>query len=304
MNKNVINNVTAGLAILMFAFVGCTGDDQDKSLSENTKSMELKAEKTLVSDQDIEAFLTESFKSNPNILSLEVKIVDKTAVEKMQGWSAYIVSLDAVVKSKPKNRTVKQKMIWFSNGEVITQDLVDLKSGESLKDSVSPELKPEHYKKENLTYGNADAKYKVAIFSDPLCPFCKDFVPKAINFMKKDADKFAVYYYHFPLQSIHPASVALVKAAIAAELKGYENAVLDLYKVEVDPREKDVTKILTAFNTLFKTDIKPSDLESAAVIEHYKSDQNIADEVMVKGTPTMFFDGKQDRSKRLYEKAL
>ncbi len=301
MNKNVINNVTAGLAILMFAFVGCTGNDQNKTPSENTKSIEAKAEKTLTDDQKIKEFLTESFKSNPNIVSLEIKIVDKVAVENMKNWNAYIVSLDATVK--PKNREVKQTMIWFSNGEVITQDLIEMKTGESLKDSVSPELKPKHYKKENLIYGNVNAKYKVAIFSDPLCPFCKEFAPKAINFMKKDANKFAVYYYHFPLPSIHPASVTLVKAAIVAELQGYKNAVLDLYKVEVDPREQDINKILTAFNEVFKTDIKKSDIESAAVVKQYSSDQEVANEVMVHGTPTIFFNGKLDKSKRLYEKA-
>ena len=253
-------------------------------------------------DERVEEFLENSFSNNPNIVTLEVHIVEKVAVESMKGWNAYIVEIDANIKSKPKNRQVKQKMIWFSNGEVITQDLVNLTSGESLKELVSPNFKPEYYKKENLIYGNPNAKHKVAIFSDPLCPFCRDFVPKAVNFMKKDSDKFAVYYYHFPLQSIHPASVTLVKAAIAAELKGYKNAILDLYTVEVQANEKDVTKILTAFNRVFKTDIKPSDLELPAVIEHYNSDQSIAGEVMVQGTPTMFFDGKLDKSKRQYER--
>lgn len=253
-------------------------------------------------DEKVEDFLENSFSNNPNIVTLEVHIVEKVAVESMKDWNAYIVDINASVKSKPQNRQVKQKMIWFSNGEVITQDLVNLTTGESLKESVSPNFKPEYYKKENLIYGNLNAKHKVAIFSDPLCPFCRDFVPKAVNFMKKDPNKFAVYYYHFPLQSIHPASVTLVKAAIAAELKGHKNAVLDLYTVEVEAKEKDVTKILTAFNRVFKTDIKPSDLESPAVIKHYNSDQSIADEVMVQGTPTMFFDGKLDKSKRQYER--
>ncbi|OIP56617.1 MAG: disulfide bond formation protein DsbA [Helicobacteraceae bacterium CG2_30_36_10] len=253
-------------------------------------------------DERVEEFLENSFSNNPNIVTLEVHIVEKVAVESMKDWNAYIVDINASVKSKPQNRQVKQKMIWFSNGEVITQDLVNLTSGESLKELVSPNFKPEYYKKENLIYGNPNAKHKVAIFSDPLCPFCRDFVPKAVNFMKKDSDKFAVYYYHFPLQSIHPASVTLVKAAIAAELKGYKNAILDLYTVEVQANEKDVTKILTAFNRVFKTDIKPSDLELPAVIEHYNSDQSIAGEVMVQGTPTMFFDGKLDKSKRQYER--
>ena len=297
----VIKNVTLGLAVLMLGFVGCTGNEQDKPIDETAKSAKIKADKKIASNEDIENFLIESFSNNSNIVTLEVKIVESIEIESMKEWNAYIVNLDATVK--PDNRVVKQKMIWFSNGRVITPDLIDMKSGESLKDSVSPEFKPHYYKKENLIYGNVNAKHKVAIFSDPLCPFCREFVPKAINFMNQDAEKFAVYYYHFPLPSIHPAAIPLVKAAIAAELQGYKNAVLNLYKVEVNPRETDVNKILEAFNKVFKTDIKKADIESAAVLQHYANDQEIAAEVMVQGTPTLFFNGKLDKSKRQYEKA-
>ena len=298
------NKMSAGLALLMLFFVGCTNGDQTEVSAQNVKPTETEVQVAGVKDADIEAFLSASLKGNSNVVSLEVKITEKIPLKNMKDWTAYVVRLNAVVRAKPEDRTVKQKMIWFSNGVVISQDLVDLKTGESLKDTVSPELKPQHYKAQNLIYGNADAKHKVAIFSDPLCPFCRDFVPAAIEFMNKDANKFAVYYYHFPLPSIHPAAVTLVKAAAAAELKGYKNTVLDLYKVEVDPREKDVNKILAAFNKVFKINIVPSDLESAAVLERYNSDEVIADEVMVQGTPTMFFDNKQDKSKKLYEKAL
>jgi len=252
--------------------------------------------------KSVENFLQKQFKKNPNITSLKVKVVDRVAVDSMKGWNAFIVSVEALLKAKPKNREIKQKMIWFSNGDVITQELTNMKTGNSLKELISPPFKDEYYTEANLIYGNVNAKHKIAIFSDPLCPFCRSFVPKAIETMKKQPNKFAIYYYHFPLPSLHPAAVELVKAAVAAELQGKKDVVLNMYKVEVDPRERDVKKILAAFNKTMKTNIKPADIKSSAVMDHYKHDLDVADLVMVQGTPTMFFDGKVDKSKRKFEK--
>jgi protein-disulfide isomerase len=251
----------------------------------------------------VEKYLEKNFKSNPNILALKVKVVDKMSLEKLKGWDALIVSVEATVKAKEENREIKQKMIWFTNGTIITQELTDIQTGDSLKELVSPSFKNEYYKKENLLYGNANAKHKVVIFSDPLCPFCRGYVPKAIQEMKKSPDMFAVYYYHFPLPSLHPASIELAQAAIAAELKGEKDVILKLYTVEVDARERDVSKILAAFNKALNTDIKPADLTSEAVQKYNKGDLSVAEDVMIQGTPTVFFDGKIDKTKRLYEKA-
>ncbi|MEA1893184.1 MAG: thioredoxin domain-containing protein [Campylobacterota bacterium] len=254
------------------------------------------------SNADIEKFLKKSFEGNPNIVSLDVKVKQKVLIKQIKGWEAFIVSVDATVKAKPKNRKVKQKMIWFSNGVLMTQDFIDMKSGKSLKDLIAPSFKKEYYKKENLISGDENSKHKVAIFSDPQCPFCKTFVPAAIETMKKQPKKFAVYYYHFPLPALHPAAVELVKAAVAAELKGEKDVVSKMYKVKVSPNERDVKKILKAFNKTMKTDITPEDLKSKEVLKHIKSDADIADALMVGGTPTMFFDGKIDKSKRKFEK--
>ena len=255
------------------------------------------------SNADIEKFLAKSFKGNPNIVSLDVKVKQRFEVKELKGWDAFIVGVDATVKAKKKNRKVKQRMIRFSNGKHMTQDFIDMKTGKSLKELITPPFKAEYYKKENLIYGNADAKHKVAIFSDPQCPFCKTFVPKAINTMKKQPEKFAVYYYHFPLPNLHPAAVELVKAAVAAELKGTKDVVLGLYKVDVSPNERDVKKILKAFNKTMGTEITPNDLKSKEVLEHIKSDDTLAEELMVGGTPTMFFDGKLDKTKQKYKTA-
>ena len=254
------------------------------------------------SDAKIEGFLKESFSNNPAILDLTVKITERVQIPSMKGWEALIVVVDADVKGKVKKQKVRQKMIWFTDGNVITKELIDINSRESLKELIAPSFKAEYYRKENLIYGNANAKHKVAIFSDPLCPFCSTFVPQAIKEMKKRPDTFAIYYYHFPLPSIHPAAIELSQAAIVAEMQGLKDVVLRMYDVEVDAKERDVKKILNAFNKTMGTNIKPSDLANAKVRHHFQTDLMIADELMVAGTPTMFFDGKLDKSKRKYQK--
>ncbi len=251
--------------------------------------------------EEVEKFLEKSFKGNPNIVTLKVKVTQTFPIKQVQGWNAYVASVNATVKAKPKNRQVKQKMIWFSNGSIMTQDFIDMKTGKSLKELIAPEFKASYYKKENLIYGNADATHKVAIFSAPQCPFCKTFVPEAINTMKKQPKKYAIYYYHFPLPALHPAAVELVKAAVAAELQGKKDVVLKLYTVEVSPNERDVKKILKAFNKTMGTKITPADLKSKEVLKYIGSDANIADVLMVGGTPTMYFDGKVDKSKRKFK---
>jgi len=248
-------------------------------------------------NKQIEDFLYNNFKSNPNIKTIKIGVSSKSSVKEMSEWSAFIVNVDATLKD---NREVKQKMIWFSNGLVITPDLIDIKTKRSLKDAVSPKFEARHYKKENIIYGNENAKHKVVVFSDPLCPFCRSYVPKAIEDMKKRPNDFAVYYYHFPLPSLHPAAVELTKAAIAAELKGKKDVVLKLYKVEIDGRERNLSKILGAFNKVMGTSITKKDIEDPRVVKHFEQDQAIADDVMVQGTPTVFFDGVKDRSKKKY----
>lgn len=254
------------------------------------------------SDEDkIEKYLKDSFSSNPNIKSIKVNTTNIIEIKEHKGWSAYYVDVDAVLKQD--GRQVVQKMLWFSNGILITKELADLNSRQDISDLVSLPFKNEYYKKENLIYGNASARHKVVIFSDPLCPFCREFVPPALEYMKKDPNKFAVYYYHFPLQSLHPAAVELVQAAIALELKGVKDIALNIYKVKVNPKERSNEVILAEFNRVMNSKITMADLLSPAVSAHLQSDMKTADMVMVNGTPTMFFDGLVDKTKNRYKEA-
>jgi len=254
-----------------------------------------------VSDK-VEDFLDDKFMGNSRLKSVDVKVTDVVPLKKLKGWDAYIIDIKAYLKNRPKN-LIKQRMIWFSNGNVITKELIDMESGESLTELVKPHFQDKYYIKENLILGNANAKHKIAIFSDPLCPFCKGFVPDALKYMKKYPNKFAVYYYHFPLERLHPASVTLVKAAAAAELKGYKNVVEKLYTVHINPRERNVKKILAAFNKAEGTKLTPNDLQALAVKKQLKSDLETANALMVAGTPTVYFDGKVDKTRKKYLKA-
>jgi thiol:disulfide interchange protein DsbC len=249
----------------------------------------------------IEDFLSNQFSKNTRLKSVDVSIDSKMPLEDLKGWDAYIVNIKAVLKNKPE-QVIEQKMVWFSNGTVVTKDLTDLHSGDNYADLIKPDFKNKYYTKENLIYGDENAKHKIAIFSDPLCPFCKSFVPAALKDMQKEPNKYAVYYYHLPLERIHPASVALVRIAQAAQLQGVKDVIIKMYSIQLNPVEKDINIILAAFNKAVGSDIKLSDIKTKKVEEQVHFDSKVANDIMVGGTPTIYIDGKIDRTKNKYKK--
>jgi len=251
--------------------------------------------------EKIEDFLSDEFSDNPRLESVDVKVSDVVPLKDLKGWNGYIVDVHATLKSKQKQE-VDQRMIWFSDGVMITRTLTNMDTLANLTDEIKPSFKENYYTKENLIYGDVDAKHKVVIFSDPLCPFCRGFVPGAIEDMKKEPHKFAVYYYHFPLDRIHPASKTIVKAAVAAEKEGIKDVVLKMYDIKVNARESNQQKILDAFNKAVGSHVTRKDIEAKDVVEMVKHDIKTAQDLMVAGTPTLYLDGKIDKTKKKYKK--
>ena len=248
----------------------------------------------------VEDFLSNEYGDNPRIEKIDVKVVEVKPLENLKGWDAYIVDIEAFLKNKPKD-LIKQKMIWFSNGDAITKELIDLNNGDNYVDEVKPSFTKSDYKKENLVSGNENAKHRVAIFSDPLCPFCKDFAPEALKYMKKYPDTFAVYYYHYPIIRIHPASGVIIRAAVVAERQGFEDVSTKMYDIKVNPREKSVAKILAAFNKVVGSKVTEKDIKEASVNKQIKRDEEIARNVFVSGTPTIYLDDKIDKTRKKYK---
>ncbi len=259
----------------------------------------------------LEEYLTNQLENNPAVKEGSAKVIDKKPLKEIPGWNAYIVDIDATLKNG--NKHIRQKNIFFGNGRYITGDFTDIRTGDSLKDKIKPKFDHKYYTPDRLISGTAASKYKVALFSDPLCPFCRRYMPGALKDMMKDPKKYGVYYYHLPLPRIHPASVILVKAMIAAELKGHKPDIMKLYTLiqPDDPkkphyvayRERNVKKILKVFNEVMGTNLTPTDLNSPEVRKRMKEDEQIANDMLVGGTPTVYFNDEYDRTKYRYKSA-
>lgn len=261
----------------------------------------LSASLMAATDADVVSFLKKGIGNNPNISNLKIDVSGKKSLTAMSGWEAYFVTIEADVKQGGDTRHINQNGTYFVSGNILAPELVNLKTGERYNDSVAPDFNDAFYTKSNRISGEANATHKVAIFSDPLCPFCRRYVPEALSYMTKYPKTFAVYYYHLPLTSLHPAAVTLTKAAIAAEQNGIDDAVSKLYKVEVNANEKDEQKILNAFNKTFGTKIDSDDIRRSSVVKQFEFDQKVSQSMMVAGTPTVFFNGKKDPSKNKYK---
>ncbi|RXJ87768.1 thioredoxin domain-containing protein [Arcobacter sp. CECT 8985] len=218
----------------------------------------------------------------------------------LKGWYGFIIDVNAQIA----NKNLNAKDIIFSNGEVMAPQLVDIKTGKSYKDLMTPDLTSIYYSKKRLIAGTDNASDKLVVFSDPLCPFCIEFIPKVIEYVKEHKD-IALYYYHFPLFQLHPASKTIVRAMIVAKQKGVKDVELKVYKANFnkyfEPDEKDVSKILKAFNKVLKTNIKLDEINKKSIDEEVFTDINMGENVMVEGTPTIFVNGKQDKTKLEYE---
>ena len=251
-------------------------------------------------DNSVIEFEKKRVSQNPNVTIKEVSINTKKEIP-LAGWNGYILD----VKVNVQGKDVNAKDILFSDGKYISLDLIDSTTGKSLKDLVTPNLTSNYHDKAKLIAGNHEAKDKIVIFSDPLCPYCIDYVPEVIKYVQKNSDSIALYYYHFPLLSIHPAAGTLVKLIDIAKHKGIKDAELKTYQIDwekyFDVKSTDAKVILEAFNKEFKTDIKLDELSKAEITKTIDSDIAMGEDVMVQGTPTIFINGVKDSTRLKYE---
>ncbi len=250
----------------------------------------------LTTTKKVEKFLTTSIRPNKNIKVLGFHIVKVIDLKDIPGWKAYVLTID-IELLKQNNRVITIKDVIFSNGKYLSRAFVDIDTKKKLKErilrSFSPDAPMSYYDDEHLLYGSKDAKYKILVFSDPQCPFCMDFVPDVMEFVKKHPKDFALYYYHMPL-SIHPGSDTIVKAEIAATKKGYKDISYKAYKKDMEADTKDPKKVLEIFNKKLKTNITLDDINSKDVKKRFSNDLFKANKILVNGTPSVYVNGKYD----------
>ena len=250
-------------------------------------------------DESIVDFEKKRISQNPNVEVKSIKINTKKELP-LNGWYGYILDVEANVQGK----SINAKDILFSDGKYISLELIDSETGKSLKDLVTPNLTDNYYDKSKLIAGNHNAKDKIVIFSDPLCPFCQDYVPDVIKYVNKNSNNIALYYYNFPL-SIHPAATPLSKLIEVAKHKGVKDVELRAYEIDWEPyfdvKTTDEKKILEAFNKEFKINIKVEEISTNEIKALIEKDITMGEEVMVAGTPTIFVNKVKDSTKLKYE---
>ncbi|MEA1915331.1 MAG: DsbA family protein [Campylobacterota bacterium] len=238
---------------------------------------------------------------NPQITIKSVDIAIKKPVGN-DGWYGIVFDIVADLQGK----TVKAKDTVFTNGSMATPDLFNIKNGQSYKDTLKPTLTQNYYSDEHLIAGNKDAKHKIVIFSDPLCPFCIEYVSEVIRDVKKNPSLYALYYYHFPLLSLHPDANVITKAMHVANSMGMKDVTLRTYEGAfhnyLKEHKNSDDKVLEAFNKVMNSNITLAQINKADVLEHIAKDVFLGEEVMVQGTPTVFFDGQYDKSRYKYDR--
>lgn len=136
--------------------------------------------------------------------------------------------------------------------------------------------------------GNKDGKIKVVVFSDYLCPYCKNFSSQLDELVKKYPD-LVVYHRTF---IIHSQAEILSRAAEAAALQGKFAEANDL--IFNDYQEVTTEDDLLSLADKLKIDKGKfkSDLASTEIVNKVKSDDETARSINLSGTPSVFVNGK------------
>ena len=251
---------------------------------------------------NLENFIRHTLVKNPQIKVEKVKVIGEQALPGRPDWKAYMFTMD--LSFRGKKQSVPETVFVNEKEQLAAMSLIDMRSGKDLRESIRPALPVSYYDKKHLIAGNADAPHKIVVFSDPQCPFCIGYVPGLIKDVKAHPDKLALYYYHMPLLRLHPVSETLTRVMEHLQSQGKTDEALKVYQLKIDPRTKDEKKILAALKKQLGIDLKPSDINKPEYKKAVETDMRKAREMMVRGTPTVYYNGKYDAGRDAYKQAI
>lgn len=215
-------------------------------------------------------------------------------------WFGYMFDIDITHNSR---RFTAKDMI-FTDGNVIANQIQSF-DGLDYKRLMHPALDESYYDKKFLIAGNENAKHRVVIFSEPLCPACVNVLPQYIKEISSSPEQLSLYYIPMPLDMHHTAKF-LVKASNLAKSQGIKDVSLKLYNAtsniyKTNPRmpfdpyeEKSEQKALDLFNGAVGTKYTLEDIKKAELDSEVSFSLELANAALIDGTPTIFFDGEID----------
>ncbi|NKQ41930.1 MAG: thioredoxin domain-containing protein [Sulfurovum sp.] len=254
-----------------------------------------------------EAFDIEKYVKNHVVKNKQVKVksVDTLSTKKIPGsndWNAYLV----MVNLNYNGKDIKEPMTIFVDVKsgLATMGLINVKTGRDYQRTIKPNIPKDYYKEKNLIAGNKDAKYKVAIFSDPQCPFCIDFVPKVFKEFKETKADIALYYYHMPLLRLHPVAEPLTRIMEVLQKEGKMDQAMNVYNLKISAKETNEDIILKALKDQLKIEVSKEAISKQEIKDAVKQDMEAATKLMIRGTPTVYFDSEFDETRVKYKQYL
>lgn len=237
---------------------------------------------------------------NPQVTVKSVTVLESKTDARLPGWNILLTTMDLEYQKKEIHAP---EMMFVKDG-LVTGHLVDLKTGNDYRDEIKPTVPQSYYDDAHLFFGNKDAEHKILIFSDPQCPFCQEVVPAIFKASRENPTKIAVYYYHLPLLRIHPVSDILTRVMHVAQHEGKMDVVEKIYSLKINPRETDMTKILSAVKSHAGYSVTAAQVDAKEVKEAMHADEIAAGKMMVSGTPTIYVDGEWDKMRNGYKKLI
>lgn len=214
-------------------------------------------------------------------------------------WKAYLVE----IKVSGNEKVFED--IFFTDGTYVSQGLININTFEDMRNTAienfSKKLDESFYEPTNLIYGESKFENRMVIFSDPLCPICIQYFNELEKAVERGI-KTAIYYYPFPLTSLHPTATTLVKASYLYELKNHKKIDFELYStlnnetLYSKARNSD-EEALNVFNQIFKTNYKIEDLNNKEVTERLNKSISKANSLNINGTPTVYFNDVLDSNR-------
>jgi protein-disulfide isomerase len=147
------------------------------------------------------------------------------------------------------------------------------------------------------TLGPANAPARLEEFGDFQCPPCGLFHPILVQMHKQFGDKLQITFREFPLTPTHQHALA---AASAAEAAGMQNKFWEMhdliYEHQADWKDKfDVRPIFEGYAQQIGLDLDryKRDVSGEAVAQRIFLDGKRGHSMGVKGTPTVFLNGRE-----------
>jgi protein-disulfide isomerase len=139
--------------------------------------------------------------------------------------------------------------------------------------------------------GPEKARVVMVEFADFECPHCAQAAPTLDAVWAQHKDDVRFVFKYLPL-SIHPHGEVAARAAIAAQAQGKFWEMHDvlfangahLERADLDNYAKGLQLDVDKFQ---------ADFDSAATTERIKQDRELADALKIRGTPTIYLNGRQ-----------